>query len=73
MSSPLFDIFGNPQGNRGGNSFSNVRQQFEKFRSTFTGNPRQQVQQLLNSGKVSQADYNRAVQLANKFQSMIKR
>lgn len=72
MPSSLFSTFGNTQRNRGGNSFSNIRQQFESFRSTFTGDPRQQVQQLLNSGKVSQADYDRAVQLARQFQQMIR-
>ena len=72
MPSSLFSTFGNTQGNVRGNPISNIKQQFENFRSTFTGDPRQQVQQLLNSGKVSQADYNRAVQLAKQFQNMIR-
>ena len=72
MPSPLFNIFGNTQRSGGGNPISNIRQQFENFRSSFTGDPRQQVQQLLNSGKVSQADYDRAVQLAKQFQQMIR-
>lgn len=45
-------------------------QRFDQFRQTITGDPRQQVQQLLNSGKVSQAQYNQAVQMAQQFQRM---
>lgn len=45
-------------------------QRFQQFKNSFHGNPQEQVQQLLNSGKVSQADYNRAVQLAQQFQRM---
>ena len=44
-------------------------QRFQQFRQTFTGNPQQQVQQLLNSGRITQAQYNQAVQTA---QQMIK-
>jgi hypothetical protein len=48
----------------------NFMSKFQQFRQNFKGNPQEQVQQLLNSGKVSQADYNRAVQLAQQFQRM---
>ena len=47
-------------------------QRFNQFRQTITGDPRQQVQQLLNSGRVSQAQYNQAVRLAQQFQRMMK-
>ncbi len=54
---------------------SNPMQQFiqrlQQFRQTITGDPRQQVQQLLNSGRVSQQQYNQAVQMANQIQRMI--
>lgn len=52
------------------NNNGNMLQRFQQFRQNFRGDPQQQVQQLLNSGKVSQADYNRAVQLAQQFQRM---
>lgn len=51
---------------------NNLMQRFQQFRQNFKGDPQQQVQQLLNSGRVSQADYNRAVQLANQLQQMMK-
>lgn len=50
---------------------NNLVQRFQQFKQTFSGDPRQQVQQLLNSGKVSQQDYNRAVQMANQLQRMM--
>ena len=51
---------------------NNVLQRFQQFRKIFSGDPRQQVQQLLNSGRVSQSQYDNAVRLANQFQKMIK-
>lgn len=52
-------------------SGGNVLQRFQQFRQMFTGDPKQQVQQLLNSGKVSQAQYNQAVQMANQLRQML--
>lgn len=50
---------------------SNLLQRFQQFKQSFHGDPRQQVQQLLNSGKVSQEQYNKAVQMAQQFQQML--
>ena len=49
----------------------NFMSKFQQFRQNFKGNPQEQVQQLLNSGKVSQEQYNRAVQIANQWQRML--
>lgn len=49
---------------------NNLVQRFQQFRQNFKGDPQQQVQQLLNSGRVSQAQYNQAVQMAQQFQRM---
>lgn len=67
MSNPLFDALGSGQyGNLTG-----MLQQFNQFRQTFRGDPKQQVQQLLNSGQISQAQYNQAVQMAKALQNML--
>lgn len=50
----------------------NIIEQFRKFQQSFKGDPQQQVQQLLNSGKVTQEQYNRAVQTANTLMQMFK-
>ena len=49
----------------------NMINQFNQFKSSFTGDPRQQVQQLLNSGKMSQTQLNQLMQLANQFQNLL--
>lgn len=64
---PLFQMMSNPGGN-----VMNLLQQFKQFRSTFQGNPQEQVQQLLRSGRVSQAQYENAVKMAQQLQGMLK-
>jgi hypothetical protein len=49
-----------------------VIKRFQDFKKSFSGDPQQQIQQLLNSGKVSQAQYNRAVQIAQQLQQLLK-
>lgn len=65
MSNPLFNQM-QPQ-----NQFAQMMQRFQQFRQTFQGDPRQQVQQLLNSGKVTQQQYDRAVQMAQQLQRLM--
>lgn len=60
----------NPLYNEMQNSNGNMLQRFQQFRQNFKGDPQQQVQQLLNSGRVSQQQYNQAVQIAQQFQRM---
>ena len=52
-------------------NYQNFIKQFNQFRQVFNGDPRQQVQQLLNSGRVSQDQYNAAVQKANELFKMM--
>lgn len=66
MSNPLFNMMGQQMPQMGG-----LMQRLQQFQKMFQGDPRQQVQQLLNSGKVSQQQYNQAVQLANQLQKML--
>ena len=51
---------------------SNIIQRFQQFKQSFSGNPQQIVQQMLNSGKVSQERYNQAVQMANQLRNILK-
>ena len=64
MSNPIFQMMG-------GGRPSGIMQRFQQFQQMFRGDPKQQVQQLLNSGRVSQAQYNQAVQMANQLRQMI--
>lgn len=52
------------------NSYNNFMKQFNEFKKTVNGNPQEQIQQLLNSGKISQSQYNAAVQKANMIKNM---
>lgn len=49
---------------------TNLLQKFQQFRQQFQGNPRQQIQQMMNSGRINQNQYNQAVQMAQQFQKM---
>ena len=66
----LYQMFGNMMPN-GLGRIGNLIQQFQQFRNGFHGDPKQQVQNLLNSGKISQEQYNQAVQMANQLQQMM--
>ena len=63
MSNQLFNQYGQQNMNP-------LIQKFNEFKKTFSGNPQEQIQQMLNSGKISQAQYNQAVQRANAIRSL---
>ncbi len=65
MSNPLFGMMQNQAPMNG------ILQRFQQFQQMFRGDPRQQVQQMLSSGKISQAQYNQAVQTANQMARMM--
>lgn len=55
-----------------GNNIMNIIQRFQQFKQQFQGNPQQQVQQMLNSGRITQEQYNRAVEMAKNLQQFMK-
>lgn len=68
MSNPLFNLFGNsPFGN-----MASFLQQFNQFKQTFQGDPKQQVQQLLKNGQMSQEQFNQVANLATQIQKSMK-
>lgn len=54
------------------NQMTQLINQFQQFKSNFNGDPQMQVQQMLNSGKITQEQYNNAVQMANQLFKMMK-
>ena len=46
------------------NPFMQIMQEAQNLKNTFKGNPREEVQKLLNSGEMSQEDFNRYSQIA---------
>ena len=65
--SSLYNDFNQPT-----NNMANLLSQFNQFRSTFFGNPEQQVKQLLQSGRMSQEQFNQFAQTANQLRQLLK-
>lgn len=66
MSSPVF-------GAMGGQGSGNMFQQFQRFMQEMKGkNPQEEINKLLQSGKVSQEQLNAAQQQAQQMQGMFK-
>ena len=70
MGNPFYNRFQNNSGPFG--QFANLQQQFNQFASSFQGDPQQQIQQLLDSGKMTQEQYNWANNMARIYQNMAK-
>ena len=52
-------------------NFQAMMQKFQQFQQSFKGNANQQIQQMMNAGKINQTQYNQAVQMAQQFQRML--
>jgi len=68
MANQLFNVLGGQQQT---NPMTNLVNQLNQFRQSFSGDPKQQVQQLLNSGRMSQSQYNQLSQMATQIQNML--
>ena len=66
MSNPLFGMMQQQT------PVDGLMRRFQQFKQAFTGDPRQRVQEMLNSGQISQQQYNQAVKMAQQFQRMMK-
>lgn len=73
MANQLFNMLGGSDNKLPG-PFGNMQEMIQKlnqFKQSFQGDPKQQVQQLLNSGKMSQSQYNQLSQMATQIQNML--
>lgn len=71
MSNPIFQAMGgNMSGIPGGGPFAMI-QQFIQFANGFKGNPQEEVQKLLNSGRMTQEQYNALQGQATQFQQLL--
>ena len=66
MQNPIYNYMANQN-----NPFLQKMQEAQKLKNTFKGNPREEVQRLLNSGELSQADFNRYSQIAQQVVQMM--
>ena len=68
MANPLFDTFVN------NNQFGNLIKQAQEFKRQFANiNPRAEVERLLNSGQMSQQQFNEYSQIAQQVAQMMGR
>jgi len=54
-----------------GNNPLQLIQQFQQFKRNFKGDPRQQVQDLLNSGKMTQEQLDQCTSMAQSLQNIL--
>lgn len=65
MGNPLFNQFA-PK-----NQFQDIIQEAQNFKNQFKGNPKEEVQKLLNQGVMSQNDFNRLMPIAQQISAMM--
>jgi hypothetical protein len=76
MANPLFDQLGGnmpqqapQQPNDGG--FGAMLAQFQQFRQQFQGDPRAEINKLLQSGRITQAQLDQAQQMAQQMMRLM--
>ena len=52
--------------------FQRMMQQFQQFKANFQGDPKAEVEKLLQSGKLNQQQLNQLQQMAKQFQSLMQ-
>lgn len=67
-------IFGSPKSSPqiGGNNMLQMIEQFNKFKNSFTGDPKQAVMQMLNSGQINNQQLQQAMQMAKQLKGILK-
>ena len=72
MANPLFESM-QPQQNGPFGMLSNLQNQINQLKSSGITDPNKKIQEMLNSGQISQQDYDAAVQKANYLKMMFGR
>lgn len=67
MASSILNSFGN---NKVNNFLSHINE-FNNFRNSFQGNPQQEAENLIKSGKMTQQQFQQYAQLANLIRPLI--
>lgn len=72
MANPLFNALGGWQMPGMMGQFQSMVQQFQKFRQSFQGDPKAEVEKLVQSGKISQQQLNQLQQVAGQFRQLLQ-
>ena len=74
MPNPLFNALGGgraPQMPGQMGQFQRMMQQFQQFKQNFNGDPKAEVEKLVQSGKISQQQLNQMQQMAVQFRHLL--
>ena len=71
MPNPLFNALGGGKLPGPMGQFQQMMQQFQQFRANFQGGPKKEVEKLLQSGQMSQAQLNQLQAMAQQFRSFM--
>lgn len=72
MANPLFEQFGRNQNNGPFNMIQDLRNQITQLKNSGI-DPNRKIQEMLNSGQITQQQYNAAVQKAQQLQQLLGR
>ena len=72
MNNPFMAALGGGQMPGPMGNFAQMVQQLNQFKANFKGDPKAEVEKLMQSGKLSQAQLNQLQQMAKQFQSLMQ-
>lgn len=72
MANPLFNLLGGGQMPGPAGHFGQMMQQFQQFRQNFQGDPKKEVERLLQSGQISQQQLYQLQAMAQQFMGFLK-
>lgn len=73
MANSIYDSLKNPPAQIGDGFWGEFINRFNQFRSAFNGDPRQKVEELLQNGQMTQAEFNKLSQIANQLIGMMRK
>lgn len=71
MSNPFFGALGGGQMPGPVGQFQRMMQQFQRFKANFKGDPKAEVEKLLQSGKISQSQLDQLQAMAKQFEKLM--
>lgn len=71
-NNPFFNALGGGQMPGSMSGFPQLLQQFKQFKASFRGDPKAEVEKMLQSGRISQDQLNKIQSMANQFQGLFK-
>jgi len=72
MSNPFMSALGGGQMPGPAGNFQRLVQQFQQFKKNYKGDPKTEVEKLLQSGKISQNQLNQIQAMAKQFAGLIQ-